>query len=140
MIKIIFNNTTALKISNDQIAKTVKKSQKFEPKIQGEVEINVVSDEAIKKLNSLYRHKNKVTDVLSFAWQEDKIFKSDILGQIFISGKQIQRQAKEYGVSFSEEFNRMLIHGLLHLVGYDHLVASDAKKMLPLQEKILASI
>jgi probable rRNA maturation factor len=62
------------------------------------------------------------------------------LGQIFIAYPQIKRQAKQYKISEKEEFVRMLVHGLLHLVGYDHNTIKDEKKMLNLQEKIVNNI
>lgn len=107
-------------------------------KINGEVEINLVGEKEIKDLNSRYRRKNKITDVLSFAWQEDKIVKSKYLGQIYICYPQIARQAKGFSVSINEEMARMLAHGFLHLVGYDHAKKQDAEKMFKLQEKIVS--
>lgn len=106
-------------------------------KINGELEINVVGDREMKDLNYRYRGKNCVTDVLSFAWQEDKRVKSEFLGQIYICYPQIARQAKEFGVKIGEEFVRMLAHGFLHVAGYDHIKKSEAEKMFKIQEKIV---
>lgn len=106
-------------------------------KINGELEVSVVGDREMKELNYRYRGKDCVTDVLSFAWQEDKQVKSEFLGQIYICYPQIARQAKEFGVKIGEEFVRMLAHGFLHVAGYDHLKKLEAEKMFKIQEEII---
>ena len=106
-------------------------------KLSGEVEVSVIGEKEMKELNFRYRGKNKVTDVLSFAWQEDKKVKSEFLGQIYICYPQIARQAAELSVNVKEEFARMLTHGLLHIMGYDHVKKQDAKKMFKIQEEIV---
>lgn len=119
------------------IEKIVTEAGKFEKKICGAVEIHLVGDARIKKLNKQYRGIDKPTDVLSFAWNEDPGYKGALLGQIYMSVPYIERQAKRFKVSAKEEFTRMLVHGLLHIVGYDHMETADAKKMFSLQEKIV---
>lgn len=108
-------------------------------KLSGELEIIVVGNATIKKINYKYRKKNKITDVLSFAWQEDKIIKSDYLGELYICYPQIIKQAKEFKISAKEEFIRMLTHGILHLAGYDHNTKSEEKIMFGIQEDIVKS-
>ncbi len=106
-------------------------------KINGEVEVNIVGDKEMKSLNFHYRGLNKTTDVLSFAWQEDKIIKSNYLGQIYISYPQIVKQAKELRIDPKEEFVRMLAHGFLHIIGHDHIEKKEAKVMFGIQENIV---
>lgn len=103
--------------------------------------IHFVGDKKMTELNKKYRGKNKTTDVLSFALQEGELFgdKND-LGDIFICIAQVKRQAKEYKISFEEEFYRMTIHGILHVLGYDHMEENDAKKMFSRQEKLLQNV
>jgi len=102
------------------------------------VSIHLIGDTKMKQLNNQFRKKNSTTDVLSFAIQEgEHFFDSDELGEIFISIPRIKRQAKQNRIPFPEEFQRMLIHGMLHLLGYDHTKPKEAKKMFLLQEKIL---
>jgi len=115
-------------------------TSKKEKRIKGEVEIVIVGDSEIKKLNRDYRGKNKITDVLSFAWQEEGKIKTNILGQIYICYPQIKRQAKTWKVTPKEEFARMLVHGLLHLAGHDHLSDKEAKKMFAIQENIIRDL
>ncbi|MDD2807952.1 MAG: rRNA maturation RNase YbeY [Patescibacteria group bacterium] len=134
------NNIVPALFFESEIIEIIQKISGYDKKIRGLVEINIISDAEMRQINKQYRGKNKVTDVLSFAWQEDKIVASNFLGQIYICLPQIKRQAKEYGVTAQEEFKRMLTHGLLHLIGYDHQVKSDEKKMFTLQNKILLGL
>ena len=136
MIKILFS-AGGYPIKQSLVLKVVKVSARLENKIKGEVEINVVDDKTIKKLNKSFRQQDRVTDVLSFAWREDKTWRGPALGQIFICYPQIKRQSQEYQVSIKAEFVRMLVHGLLHLVGYDHGRSQETRRMLGLQEKII---
>jgi probable rRNA maturation factor len=78
------------------------------------------SDYLIRKLNRQYRKKDKATDVLSFRLGDD-----DLLGEIYISPQRAKVQARRYGVAYEEELKRLLIHGLLHLMGYDHIKRTD---------------
>ncbi len=107
---------------------------------KGGFEVVVIGDKEMKRLNYTYRRKNKTTDVLSFSFLEDKKIKVDFLGQIFIAYPQIKRQAKQYKISEKEEFVRMLVHGLLHLVGYDHDTKMKEYKMFKLQESMVCKI
>ena len=107
-------------------------------KTNGEVELNVVGDKEMKELNFHYRGFNKPTDVLSFAWKEDKVIKTNYLGQIYICYPQIVRQSKELSVNPKEEFVRMLAHGFLHIIGHDHGRKKEAEIMFGIQEKIVA--
>ena len=88
--------------------------------------VNVVlcSDETIRRLNRDYRHHDKVTDVLSFEFHEP-----DFLGEIYICEEQVRRQAPAYGNTFYAELKRVMVHGLLHLLGYDHIKPADRVKM-----------
>lgn len=92
--------------------------------------VSLVGPRKIKELNRKYRHKDSVTDVLSFPLKEEKE-----MGDIFICSGQVKRQAKKIGISFEEELARMLTHGILHLVGYNH-----EKKHFDLQEKIVRKL
>ncbi|HLC69981.1 MAG TPA: rRNA maturation RNase YbeY [Patescibacteria group bacterium] len=119
----------------EKVAGVVNKREKM---VRGVVEINVVDKKTIKKINREWRGKNQVTDVLSFAWQEGLTTPgSSHLGEIYLCFEKIKEQAKEFKVTAKEEFARMLVHGLLHLVGYDHLKPLDAKKMFKKQEMII---
>ena len=109
-----------------------------------EVDINLVGDEEIQAINRDYRGIDRVTDVISFAFNDDDSDLGKIvgdvprlLGEIFICIPQALRQAKEIGNSNDRELSFLFVHGLLHLLGYDHMKKEDEEIMFPLQEKIL---
>ncbi len=137
MLLVDFNKRVKCPWTENEIKKVFKIIQK-KTKKSGEVEVNIVGDKEIKDLNFRYRGKNKVTDVLSFAWQEDKTIKSSSLGQIYICYPQIVRQAKEYTVKTKAEFVRMLAHGFLHIIGHDHEKKKEAEIMFKIQEEIVS--
>ena len=83
-----------------------------------EVELLIVKNEEIRKLNKEHRNIDKATDVLSFPL--DFTFENMPLGSIVISSDFVEEKAKEYSHSFDEELSLLYIHGLLHLLGYDH--------------------
>ena len=91
-----------------------------------EKDVNIVlcSDEFVRNMNRDYRGLDKVTDVLSYEWREE-----GFLGEIYIARDQVKRQAPEYGNTFYAEMKRVIVHGLLHLSGYDHIKAADRKVM-----------
>lgn len=106
-----------------------------------EVSVLLVGDGRMRKLNREYRGKDKTTDVLSFPQGGPCGAALCSLGDIVISVPQTIRQAGEYGATFYEELARLLIHGLLHLLGYDHEGnAYQARIMRKLETEILEAI
>ena len=85
---------------------------------QKDIELLVVHNDEIQQLNKEHRNIDKATDVLSFPM--DFEFDNMPLGSIVISVDYVEEKAKEYGHTFNEEFNLLFIHGLLHLLGFDH--------------------
>lgn len=140
MIKVDLNSSVKNIWTQKKLQKIGEKIALKEKKIKGDVEINIIGDKEMINLNYHYRGKKKPTDVLSFAWQEDKKIETNFLGQIYICLPQIKRQAKEYKITEDEELTRMLIHGLLHLVGHDHMNEKQAKKMFKLQEDTIVEL
>lgn len=104
----------------------------------------LVDANAIQAINLEYRNFDKVTDVISFASQDDlSILNVDQvieLGDIFINVQAIRNQASDYDHSLKREFCFLVTHGILHLLGYDHLTHADENKMFGLQEVILSEI
>ncbi len=98
-----------------------------------------VTDRQIKTLNRLYRRKNRYTDVLSFAMREGVCIKkdADILGDIVISVDRARAQAKIFGTSFKEEMELYIIHGVLHLLGYDDEKPAAGKKMREKEKELM---
>jgi probable rRNA maturation factor len=101
----------------------------------GKVSVAFVSPKVMRRLNRVYRGKDKVTDVLSFPF-----FKKGLLGEILICSAQAERQAKKFGHSFEEEIAILLVHGFLHLFGFDHLGKKEAEKMFIQQKRILEKL
>lgn len=106
-----------------------------------EVNLNIVDDLEIRTLNNHYRDKDKPTNVLSFpAYDPSDIYPAEIpipLGDIIISHETITREAAEQDKNPDQHFTHMVVHGLLHLVGYDHENEQDAEKMESLEISIL---
>ena len=104
------------------------------------------TDEAIAELNERYRHKEGPTDVLSFECDgvnddlsamtlaEDPVYE---LGDVIIAPDVAARQTREFGTSFEEEISLLLVHGLLHLCGYDHIADDEAEVMEKREAEIL---
>ena len=100
----------------------------------------IVDNEYIHKLNKEYRGVDRPTDVISFALEDshDEVENNiRILGDIYISIDKVYEQAKEYGHSNLREICFLMIHGFLHLLGYDHMRIEDEKIMFAKQEEIL---
>ena len=106
------------------------------PHIEADVEVTFVSDEDIRRYNRQYRDKDKVTDVLSFGG--GAVEQTGQLGDILISFAQAERQAEDGDLDL--ELTDLLVHGTLHLLGYDHEVAADAELMFPLQDSLVARV
>lgn len=107
-----------------------------------EVSVSFVSNEEIKNINRDYRDKDSVTDVISFALEEDEvnIIPDDAprtLGDIVISSDRAKEQAADYGHSYRRELLFLSLHGFLHLLGYDHMESDEEAVMNGKQEEIL---
>lgn len=103
---------------------------------QYEISLLITNDETIHLLNKEYRQKDKPTDVLSFPMEDDIM-----LGDIVISLDTAKKQALERDINVDREVAFLFIHGLLHLLGYDHETsAEDEKEMFALQEEILKKL
>jgi probable rRNA maturation factor len=99
------------------------------------VTIAFVSDRAMRELNLLWRHKRGTTDVLSFPAEQDEFEKVDgpRLGDVVISVEQAARQAQENGLTLDQEISQLILHGLIHLCGYDHSTDSGEMDRLELR-------
>lgn len=111
-----------------------------------EVSVTIVTNEDIHQINKEYRGIDRPTDVISFALEESndgepEIFGEGIprvLGDIIISIDKAKEQAIEYGHTLEREIGFLLVHGFLHLLGYDHMDEKEEKKMFSRQNEILA--
>lgn len=124
---------------NDVVLKTLE----HEKASDAFLSIVFVSSEEIKELNRVYRNNDSVTDVISFAFEDNGNHLPSnvrILGDIYVCIPVMKKQAKEYGHSEKRELSFLVVHGLLHLLGYDHMNKEDEEKMFSLQEEILNSL
>ena len=99
------------------------------------VSIALIDSPAMQRINKEFRGKDKVTDVLAFQYDEPEAF-----GEVLICPAYAREQAKDVGRLLHDEMIELLVHGLLHVFGYDHIKPTDAKKMLPLQERIVKKL
>lgn len=137
----LINNTTwpvpeaFLKWLLKHLCQELKKIKKHQKLLKKNLGIVLIEKQNMRELNKKYRKKNKITDVLSFAGDDD------FLGDIVLCSSQVQKQAKEHKLDPSEELAYLVLHGLLHLLGYDHEAsATEAKKMFRLQDKLFADL
>lgn len=107
-----------------------------------EIGITLTDNKTIQELNKQWRNKDKPTDVLSFPIDEKPpAYRYRILGDIVISLPFAKKQAEEIDFTYKEEVLRLLTHGILHLLGYDHETSEeDAKIMFDLQDKIFEKV
>ncbi len=136
IIKDIDKEVSELETLNDYIKYVVKKL-KLE---KCEFNIIIIDNEKIHQINREYRNVDRETDVISFALEDNMdITYTDfrLLGDIYISIDKCYSQAKEYGHSRIREICFLATHGILHLLGYDHMEPEDEKEMFKLQQELL---
>jgi len=134
------NNLTKWKVDKKFLNKIANKVLAFEKFKKGEISIAFVSQSRIRELNKKYRKKDKSTDILSFEEPKNNHKKEKFLGEVVISLDDVEENSKKFKVSFKNELARILIHGVLHLFGYDHIKGSEEKKMFDIQDKILQNL
>ena len=131
-------NETKYDIDLEEIKKLLNYALKYK-KIEN-AEFNVIFVDSVKEINKKYRGIDRETDVISFALEDDNIFPKGsikMLGDIYISVPKMKAQAIEYGTGEKRETAFLVIHGLLHLLGYDHMTKEEEKIMFGEQEAIL---
>lgn len=116
-------NFTGFEISEKEIREIGRSVLKKEGKENLDLNLVFVSSEEIREVNREYRKKDKPTDVLSFEKREDFILppgQENNLGEVLICPEQVAINAKNFNIDFREEVARVAVHGILHLLGYDH--------------------
>jgi len=116
------NNLTASSVSKKNLKSITEKVLKGEKKVSKTISIAFVGKIRIKELNRRYRRKNKATDVLSFLYDQG--------GEIVLCPEVIRENSRKFGLSAKEELARSLIHGILHLLGYDHEKSKKEEKRM----------
>ncbi|UCF29827.1 MAG: rRNA maturation RNase YbeY [bacterium] len=136
-----------IQIRDNRVKPRLKRLEALASRILGdlgkadkELSVLITDDEEMRTLNKRFRGIDRTTDVLSFAQEsgaaEPAAGDSSLLGDVIISMDRAEAQAREYGVSVDEELGRLLVHGVLHLVGYDHEAGDEeASRMRDIEEK-----
>ena len=152
MIEINYSQIDKLPKEEILIEKVVKKVLDEENIIDDiDVYITLTNNQEIHKINKEYRDVDRPTDVLSFPmYEREEIYKlkkgfdddsiEKILGDIIVSIEKVKEQAIEYGHSFERELAYLVTHGMLHLLGYDHMLEEEQKVMREREEYILEKL
>lgn len=134
MIEVV-NRQRKLKVDCERWQAFAVKAMRVLPTEAAAVTVAFVSDRAMSELNRLWRHKRGTTDVLSFPADQDEVELEEglRLGDVVISVEQAARQAKENGLRMDQEIAQLILHGLIHLCGYDHSTDSGEMDRLELR-------
>lgn len=142
----LINEVDSFKEDYQQDYLTIIKETKKQLNIDENIELSciLVDDQKIHDINKEYRKIDRSTDVISFALEDSEQYyvtgMPRSLGDIFISVDHAKMQAEEYGHSLKREMCFLFTHGLLHLLGYDHVEKEDEEKMIMTQKSILEAL
>ena len=134
------NNEHGYQEDYSYLDEVIKRTLEKEEALNSIFSIIFIDNEQIRKINATYRGIDRETDVISFAFEDvkdDFSLTKRVLGDIYISIPKMQEQAKSYGHSEKRELAFLTVHGLLHLLGYDHQTPEKEEKMFGLQKEIL---
>jgi len=140
MNKYTINDLYKVDFKYNYLKKVIKKTLKHEKVKNACFSIIFVDNAEIQKINKEYRNIDKITDVISFAFEDnnDLVYNNvRVLGDIYICIPRMIEQSESYGHSIKRELSFLTVHGLLHLLGYDHMQKEDEEVMFGLQELIL---
>jgi len=133
MISYFFEDIDELSLQQSEIEKNIEKLIETEGKILGDISYIFCSDDYLLEINKQYLNHDYYTDVITFDYCENGV----ISGDIFISVDTIKSNAQEYSVTFEKELQRVMIHGVLHLVGYKDKQDDDQKVMRSKEDEYL---
>lgn len=136
-------NQPKFEFKEDTLRNIFKKVEKFVKKTQsGNINIVFLNDEEIRDLNKKYRWIDKSTDVLSFHYHQNfqNFEKYDTVWEVILSEQKILFQSEEYGITIEKEFYNLVIHSVLHILGFDHEKEEDYKEMYALECQIWEDI
>jgi len=135
-IRITLTNASSTRYRGQaEIVASIEKTLKREKVKTARVDVVLVDDKEMKKLNRRFLNHNTTTDVITFPLEKDPLY-----GEIYISLDTARRQAVEYGVGVINELSRLAVHGTLHLVGYDDSTEEEAQTMHRLEDRYITSL
>ena len=142
VILVSIDEDFAAALSEERLAAVALRVLEAEGADACELSVAVTDDETVRSLNREYAGEDEVTDVLSFSQREGEEFVSPPegapqLGEVVIAYPQATRQAAERGRAAKEEVTRLLVHGVLHLLGYDHAEPEEARRMREREEALV---
>jgi len=138
-MKIYIEKTVPVRVKENQLKRIIKEILISEGERGGDLTVILVDEAYISKLNRRFRGRKETTDVLAFGMMEGEESPATLplWGDIYVSAERARRQAKEFGVTFDFEVARLVIHGVLHLLGYTHKKKSLAVRMQQKEEEFL---
>jgi len=135
-VRITLTNASSTRYRGQaEIVASIEKTLKREKVKTARVDVVLVDDKEMKKLNRRFLNHNTTTDVITFPLEKDPLY-----GEIYISLDTARRQAVEYGVGVINELSRLAVHGTLHLVGYDDSTEEEAQTMHRLEDRYITSL
>lgn len=138
-MSVVVTNKTRQRLNQAVIQQAVEATLSYCRK-KGEVSVVIVGQTRMKKLNLIYRGFNKTTDVLSFVEQDSLVSDKNFLGELFIDYEVIKKQAKKFSPSIRYELAFIVIHGTLHLLGYDDVTEKGSKQMEIMGQAIIKKL
>lgn len=139
-MEVAINKTRDFRFSTAFIEKLFRVVGRVEPRFsRGAVSIAFVDNKTIRRLNAQYRHKDAVTDVLSFPETAHArlVTRGQYLGEIIISYPRARAQARDRKETVRSELTRLLVHGFLHLIGYNHTQEREAQTMERQENRVI---
>jgi len=134
VVNFFFEDTDEFDVSHLNVEKNIEILVQTENRTMGEVSYIFCSDDYLLNINKQYLNHDYYTDVISFDYCEDDV----ISGDIFISVDTVRDNAKEYNVDFEKELERVMVHGVLHFVGYKDKTDEDSKMMRQKENQYLS--
>ncbi len=137
--KFLNNKDWGIKVSS--FTSTLKRLEKTIRLPEGILNIIFVNNHYIQALNKKYRGIDKPTDVLSFSYMDDLEEEPDqLIGEVYVSTETAKKQAKKNKIELMDELKKLIVHGILHVYGYDHEIDEDYKVMHGLEKEVLGEL
>jgi probable rRNA maturation factor len=138
----VANAHPSLEVDSERLRSVASLVMHKENCCRGGVNIILATDEDLRKMNDQYLGRDHPTDVMAFPMGGDEHPRAEdtVAGEIYVSLDRARQQAREYSVTFVQEVERLVIHGLLHLCGYDHEGKEEAGRMRSREDKFLETI
>lgn len=138
----VANAHPSLEVDDERLRSVASMVLCKENRCRGDVNIILATDEDLRKMNEEYLGRDYPTDVMAFpmAGDEHPQAGDTVVGEIYVSLDRAQQQAQEYSVTFIQEVERLVIHGLLHLCGYDHEEETAADLMRAREDQFLETV